>query len=179
MRRLLVRLRDERSGLALIEFALVVPVLLVLYLAGYQVSDVISCNRKVTIATRAVADLVSQYAIMSPSQLDQILAATTQVMSPYPTNSALIRVSQVTPDPVGQGATVKWSRAINGAKRVKGSSYTMPANMPTSGLTYILAEVNYAYVPAVNFGFMSSKGLSETIFMVPRVSSTIDCDDCT
>lgn len=50
--RFVAALRDRR-GVAMVEFALILPVMLVLYLGGAQLQDGIACNRKVTIATRA------------------------------------------------------------------------------------------------------------------------------
>lgn len=52
-------IRENTSGVVLIEFALVLPVMLVMYLGAYTVSDMVACNRKVTIAATTVADLVS------------------------------------------------------------------------------------------------------------------------
>ncbi|NDU79348.1 pilus assembly protein, partial [Actinomadura sp. DSM 109109] len=61
--------RDER-GIALVEFALSVPLLLLMFIGSYQLTDAISAYRKVTTATRAIADLSSQYTTVSNSDLD-------------------------------------------------------------------------------------------------------------
>ncbi|WP_447411811.1 TadE/TadG family type IV pilus assembly protein, partial [Clostridium perfringens] len=53
-------LRRDRRGTVLVEFAVMLPVMLVLWMGSLQIEDGIACNRKVTIATRAVADLVAQ-----------------------------------------------------------------------------------------------------------------------
>ncbi|MBY0304714.1 MAG: hypothetical protein K2W86_06140 [Sphingomonas sp.] len=60
-------LRLNCQGLALVEFALTAPFLILLYLGTYQVNDAVGCNRKVTITARSVADLTSQFATVTPA----------------------------------------------------------------------------------------------------------------
>ncbi|MBV9840698.1 MAG: pilus assembly protein [Sphingomonadaceae bacterium] len=170
--RLLRRLRDCTRGVALTEFALCVPVLLVLYLGGVQISDAIACNRKVTITSRAVADLISQNATMSSSQINTVLNASTQVMVPYPASRALVRVSELTTDGSGN-TTVTWSEAINGSRRTLGSSFTLPPAIKLANSSLIYSEVAYAYQPRISLGFIKPLSLTQTVYMVPRVSSSI------
>jgi Flp pilus assembly protein TadG len=51
------RLACDARGVALVEFAICLPVLILLYLGAYVISDAITCNRKVTRSARAVTDL--------------------------------------------------------------------------------------------------------------------------
>lgn len=171
------RWRASERGTALIEFAIVLPVTLALYLGGFQFSDAIACNRKVTVTARAIADLTSQYSAVSVSQLDTILGASAQVMAPYSTASVQVRVSQISVDQYYH-TTVAWSRAINGAARTPGSSFALPASMTIAGVSLIYAEVSYTYTPTMGFGMVRPVTLSEKIYMVPRVTSTIACNDC-
>jgi Flp pilus assembly protein TadG len=54
------RLWADQGGVSAVEFAICLPFIVLLYLGGYQLSDSISAYRKVTAATRTVADLTSQ-----------------------------------------------------------------------------------------------------------------------
>lgn len=172
------RLADQERGIALVEFALSVPILLLLFLATFQITDALSCSRKVTITTRAVADLTSQYATISSANVNDILNASAKMMAPYSSANALVRVSELATD-VNGNTTVVWSEAINGAKRAAGSSYTLPSSVKqlpatSTDKTYIIvAEVSYAYKPPVNFGIVGRLGLSDVIYMNPRISSSV------
>lgn len=170
--------RDTR-GLALIEFALVLPILLILYLGSVQLQDGIACNRKVTIATRATADLIAQNATGTTSarEVDNSLAAATQVMAPYPGSRAVIRLTQVTVNSRSQ-ALVDWSRARGGQADPKGTAIAIPAQMRVPGISFLFARVNYGYRPPTNFGFIGPINLGDTLIMLPRNSSTIICADC-
>ncbi|USI72211.1 TadE/TadG family type IV pilus assembly protein [Sphingomonas morindae] len=180
MRRgLLARLARAERGTALIEFTIVVPVMLILYVASVQVADAIACSRKVTITTRAVADLMAQNTsgTTSKAEIQGMLAASTQVMAPFATSSAFIRLSEVTTDNQGVSRVV-WSQAMNGAPLAANAVYPLPTAMKIPGVYLLLAEVNYSYKPSVDFGFMTSKTLSDSIYMVPRNTNNITCSDC-
>ena len=79
---------SDRRGVAASEFAMSLPFLVLLYIGGYQLSDAISAYRKVAVATRTVADLTSQYTSVSYDDLDEILNASAQVLSPYKISAA-------------------------------------------------------------------------------------------
>ena len=92
----------------LIEFAIALPVMLVMYLGAYTVSDMVACNRKVTIAATTLANLASH--ALSPTSVlgaSSTTSATTYlssgalVLSPYPMDKAtetitLLRVCSTT-----------------------------------------------------------------------------------
>lgn len=178
--RLGAALRRDRSGTALLEFAITLPVMLVLYLGGFQLMDAIACNRKVTVTARAAADLVSRSSTSTvvKSDIDSALGASVQIMYPYSAANALVRVTEITTDGSGN-STVAWSRAINGAARVKNAAFTLPASIKNNNTSLIFAEVNYAYLPPVaSFKIVSPSSLTQTVYMAPRSFATLTCGDC-
>jgi Flp pilus assembly protein TadG len=162
--------RDVR-GTSLIEMGILLPVLSMLFIGGYQLSDASACKRRVTIVSRAMADLVSQYTVLTNSQLDSILDASTQIMSPYPIASASVRVSQITTDGASK-PHVSWSRAKNGTALTPGADFNLPLTMRVANTSVIYSEVSYTYTPA--FGkVMSQSVFSQNLYMLPRASSTV------
>lgn len=135
--RMLRRLSDNRRGMALVEFALCLPVLIVLYLGGAAALDMISCTRKVTTATRAVVDLVGRtmspaiiYNDPSSASATSYLSASAVVMAPYKLDSAteqvsLLRVCDAT------HAYVVWTQAQTQA--ADGSGVSAVASTHTAG----------------------------------------------
>jgi len=169
-------LRDHR-GLAAVEFAFALPILLLMYLGGFQLSDAIACNRKVTITARAVADLTSQYATLAPSDADTILNASAQIMAPYKASNALVRVSEIYVKDAST-ATVVWSRAVHGQALKAGAPFKIPPSIVTPDTYLIYSEVNYAYVPPVIYGIVGPLSLSDAIYMTPRISNSVTCNGC-
>lgn len=178
-------LARDTHGVALIEFAMVMPILLILYLGSVQLQDGIACNRKVTIATRAAADLIAQNASGSTTKadIDNSLAAAAQVMAPYRSDRAVISLTQVTVDPTLQ-LRIVWSRARNGPAHQPGTVISLPPgmNLPlimrVPGLSVIVAHVTYNYRPLANFGYVKPIAFQDYIVMLPRNTLTILCTDC-
>lgn len=164
-------LRDTRAVSAT-EFAIVLPFLVTLYLGGYQLSDAISAYRKVTTATRTVADLTSQFPAVSDSDLDTVLAASQQVMTPYKVQNAQLTVSQVIVSSTGD-ATVDWSRGLNTQELKKGDPYTLPASIKQKNTSLIIATIKYNYVPIVAPTLIGTIPMRDDIIMSPRATDTI------
>ena len=78
----------ERRGIAAIEFAVLLPVLLVLYLGTFEVGQAISIKLNNSLAARTVADLASQYTTIYNADMTSILGASTTVMAPSGTESS-------------------------------------------------------------------------------------------
>ena len=56
------RLIRERRGVSAVEFALLLPFMLTLYLGGTEITQAITIKRKTTIVTRTIGDFVAQAA---------------------------------------------------------------------------------------------------------------------
>lgn len=172
-------LRRDARGVAMIEFALILPVMLFLYLGGVQLQDGIACDRKVTSTARAAADLISQNTTgsMSASEVDDNLNAASQVLLPFSSTPAKIRVTEIGVD-ANLKATVKWSRGFKTSPYARGLAMTVPSAMQQPNTYYLLAEVTYAYKPPVSFASIGALTLGDSIYMVPRNTDQINCPDC-
>ena len=172
-------LRDDDRGLALVEFAIILPFLVLLYLGGYVLTDKVARSRKITIAARALADMVAQSATgtTTANELDNELAATTQVLTPYPVAQSAMRVTEVYTDSTLK-TTVKWSRGLRTAAYTPNALFTLPAALKVAGTYLLIGEVTYAYTPPVAFGIVQPGTLADRIIMLPRNTSSIDCGDC-
>lgn len=167
-----IRILGDVRGVSATEFAIVLPFLILLYLGGYQLSDAISAYRKVTTATRTVADLTTQYTSITNADLDAILSASQQVMSPYKISNAKLVVSQVSVDNSGS-ATVSWSRGLNTGPLTQGAPYTLPNSIKQNNTSLIVASIQYAYTPIVAPGLIGAIPMRDDIIMSPRASSTV------
>ncbi|NIJ16457.1 TadE/TadG family type IV pilus assembly protein [Sphingobium vermicomposti] len=161
-----------QRGLAAVEFAVSAPVLILLYLGTFQVTDAMTTKRKVSITTRAIADLTTQYSSLTTTDADAVLAATTQIMAPYDASPGRYLISEIYID-AGGVAKVIWSRARNGTARAKDSSITVPSGIAQNDSYVILAETSYNYTTNYTAGLIPSVTMTDSIYMYPRLSTQI------
>jgi Flp pilus assembly protein TadG len=163
--------RDE-GGVSAVEFALLLPLMVMLYLGGVEISQGLTIDRKVTLVARTVADLAAQVSSISNADMTNILNAASSVLAPYSTTDAKVTVSQVSIDGNGR-ATVTWSDSKNGTARSPGSVITLPSalNVPNSSL--IWGEVSYDYKPVIGYVITGTMTLTDQIYMRPRLSDSV------
>ena len=171
-RRRLGRLPRDQRGIAAVEFALLLPLMLTLYLGTVEVSQGISADRKVTMTARTVADLVSQTTTINNAGMNDILAASTAVMYPFSTNNLKVTVTAVNIDANGK-ATVTWSDSYNGTARAVGSTITLPAALVVNSSSLVWSEVQYIYTPTIGYVITGSLTLKDQLYMSPRLSNSI------
>ena len=159
--------RDERAVSA-VEFALLAPMMIGLYLGGVEISEGISVDRKVTLAAGAVANLAAQTSTISVSQMTDVLDATTTIMAPYSTSPMKITVSCINID-ANKLATVKWSVTRNGT--IKSGNVTLPSALQVANTQLLFGEVSYSYTPTIGHVIKSAINLSDTMYMAPRISA--------
>ena len=172
VRRRLARLARDERGVSAVEFAMLLPLMVTLYLGGVEVSQGISIDRKVTLTARTVADLVSQSASINNAGMNSVLQAATAVLSPYPTTNAKVTVSVLKID-ANSKVTVEWSDTLNGTARAKGSTVTIPGALVVPNTSLVWGEASYNYKPVVGYVLTGNLNLNDQIFIRPRLSDTI------
>ncbi len=165
-------LAGDQRGVSAVEFALLLPLMLALYLGVVEISQGIGADRKVTMTARAIADLVAQATSMSNSDMTNSLNAATAVMAPFPDSKLKVTVTSVAVDANGN-ATVKWSDTKNGTARAIGSTVTLPAALKINSSSLIWSEVEYAYKPTIGYIVSGTLTLKDHIYMRPRLSECV------
>ena len=165
--------RRDGRGVAAVEFALTVPVLILASLGSYEAFQAAAAYRKLSATTIELASVVSQYTTMSASDVSAVMSATSQIMAPFPTSSLSVVLTEITTNSSSQ-ATVTWSQAYNGGTALtQGSSYTLPVSLRTASTSYILVQSGYAWSPMVTGGPLGTINMTDQIYGLPRQSSSI------
>src|SRR3990170_1975199 len=171
MRRTAARMLADRSGIAATEFAVIVPVMLVMFFGTVEFSSGVAVNRKVTLMARTLSDLTSQSTSVNDTDLTGFFAASKGVMTPYPSSPTQSTISELYVDS-SKVVKVMWSKGH--APRAAGSTITIPTELQVPDTYLIFSEVSYRYVPTVG-QVMGSTGvnLADVAYTRPRQSTCV------
>ncbi len=172
LRRKLARFSSDRSGMSAVEFAMLLPLMMTLYLGTAEISQGISINRKVTLTSRALADLASQPTNITNADMTNILNAASSIIAPYSISNLKATVSELTIDANGK-ATVTWSDTLNGTARSVGQVVTLPTALAVPSTSLIFGEVQYNYKPTIGYVVTGTLTLKDQMYMRPRQSNSV------
>src|ERR1044072_7291906 len=167
-RRLLRRFQDDKRGVSAVEFAMLLPLMITLYSGGVEVSSAIAVDRKVTLVSRTLGDLVAQSTSVNATDMTNILNAASSVVQPYSSSLIQVTVSRVDVD-ANSVARVIWSKTKNGT--VQSGTVTLPTALNTANTSVIWAQSQYTYTPAIGYVVTGPITLRDQIYMPPRLSS--------
>jgi Flp pilus assembly protein TadG len=187
MRRLLekfagrwVALGHDRRGVALLETALVIPVLIVMLLGGYEVARYALLQQKLTRTVISTADLVTQGETISAPELDSILSAASFMMQPFADESAQnIIVTSITATSAGV-PKIDWQRpgggSLTGVASKLGTTVGATATLPTgftvaANTNAIFAEIFYQFSPTFAADIVPPQTLYQLAVFRPRVTA--------
>lgn len=176
-------LGQDCRGLAAVEFAFVLPLMLVMFFGTVEFSSGVAVDRKVTLMARAASDLTSQATQVVDADLQNFFSASVGIMTPYDPTPTKVTLSEIYVDN-SKIARVQWSKAgvmatgatqatLTASTRSQGDVVTniVPAALLVAGTYLIFSEVSYKYVPTIGY-VMAKSGinLSDVAFTRPRQS---------
>jgi Flp pilus assembly protein TadG len=187
MRLLLWRWQRSTAGAAAVEFALLAPMMSILFIGAVELSQVIAVNRRVTQIAGSTGDLVARADTqISQSAITDIMKVGGYVMEPYSQAPLQIILSNVTSSPADATNTKQsWMCTYKGSGGSGGTTtcsctntkQAIPPNLVTTNDSVVMAKVTYAYKPLLFDHFMkadwaSSGGgtytLARTHYLKPR-----------
>ena len=179
MPKVLRRFTRNRRGVAAVEFAIVLPVMIALYLGCAELSVGLSAARKVTLIASTLANVAGQYKTISTTDMTTILNTSTDIAKPFSANNVTVTLSCLKTDLNGK-TTVMWSDTLNGTARVVGSMITIPPSLTAPNQSLLLGEASYPYTPAIGYNITGTINLSEKMYMRPRMTApTYNSTACT
>jgi Flp pilus assembly protein TadG len=169
----------DAGGASAVEFAVILPVMLLMFFGTVTVSSGVAVDRKVTLVARTLSDLVSQASVITDSDFSNCFAASTSIMTPYSPTPVKAKISEVKID-ANSKATIVWSKASNDTARGVGSvvTGTVPAALLVPNTYLIWSEVSYDYKPAIGYDGASGYAaptfpLGESFYTRPRQSACV------
>jgi Flp pilus assembly protein TadG len=179
------RFKRDAKGVAAVEFALVFPIMIALYLGSVEISGALQANKNVSKIASTVADLVTQQENVTKSEIKAIAEIGEAIMFPYTETAPEITLVGIrVEDKPNPRAIVAWSRRYMGGATSQpiapGTEIEIPARLKIQDSFLVRGTADLSYKPVVTW---SSKGegvfsMDETYYLRPRLSAEVTCDDC-
>lgn len=169
---LLRRFGRETRGVSAVEFALIAPFMILLYLGAVEVSLALSIDRKITSVSSALADLVAQDDIITDDEMTDILNAGAVIVAPFPTEPLQIRITSVFMAS-DESVEVTWSDAMGTSPLAEGGSVAMPQGVLDRNRSVIMVEVDYQYDTMFSQLGVNQFDISEVFYLRPRRSIVV------
>lgn len=177
------RVRDDRSGLGGVEFALIAPLLLVVYLMAFELTLAFNTSKRATASASTVADLVSRTDKVVKADLDDMVDVVAAIFAPYSPQSLSLKITGVKVDSV-KAATVAWSWSNSGsAPYVAGATVPVPSDMLEADIFLVRTELSVShellmYLPALSGSEIQNLTIGREFYFRQRVNTDITCSDC-
>lgn len=177
------RWQRDTDGIAAVEFALIVPIMALMFIGAVELSQALTVDRRVNQVASSTGDLVARATkTISTTEITDIMKAGGYIMEPQSQGPLKIVLRNVSSSP--SNATIakqSWICTYNGTGATQtcqctNTAYTLPANMVTTNDSVVVSEVTYAYKPLVFDYFMKKSfggstgtySLAQTIYLKPR-----------
>lgn len=177
----------HEKGLAAIEFAMVLPVMLVMLMGTIEVSNLLTAERRAENVAATLCDLVARDDSVTEAEISDIFFAAESVMADMDSSTLKMVITSVN-ESSGK-AVVGWSRAKNAAADSKGSTVTdLPSGILTTGGSVIRVRVTYPYSlttmgstnykqsgsgPIMAYDLGASHTINKTFYLRPRLAAQL------
>jgi Flp pilus assembly protein TadG len=167
-----IRIIGNRTGAVAVEFALVVPVILFLFLGTFEATAVIRAKMKFANSAPILANLVS---MQSPTAQGNLIAdfctGADYAMAPYPTANMAAQINSVTN--TNGTASVDWTANCGSVSNPQ-SALTLAASLiPNSGDSVIVVQASYSYNTPIALVMPAVFNFTDVAFSRPRNGATV------
>lgn len=178
------RLWRDRRGIGAVEFALLAPVLLMLYICAFELTVGLSVAKRATRATGTIADLVAQQSEkVNKAFLATMVDVADSIFVPFTSSNLSLKISGITID-AANAAKITWSWQKGGTRPYAvGASVVVPTEMQKPSTFLIRAELSAPHdlmmFMANAFSMTTTQiTIKREYFFRQRVGDSISCTDC-
>jgi Flp pilus assembly protein TadG len=171
--------RDDR-GSAAVEFAVIVPLMLVMFFGMVEITSAVAVNRKISMVTQQLADLASRYTTVNDTDMTNFGIIGNAMLTPYSSTPLQATITEIYIDPATGVARAQWSKGY--APRAAGTTVSVDPNLIAKDSSnkiianqyLIFTEASYLYKPAVGYVMgVAGVTLSDKTYMRPRMASCV------
>ena len=179
----------DRSGVSAVEFALLAPLMVLLYCGMTELTQGYLAKRRADHVSATLGDLTAQVSSINQANISDVFKAAALIMAPYPATDANLsmRLTSVVSDPTTGSLKVVWNatqgsgtgwRTLSQIQSDITDPTTKTVTMIGKGDGVIVAEAKYQYSPFTKYFISTPVTFSNVFYLRPRRSSAVACTDC-
>jgi Flp pilus assembly protein TadG len=176
------RFRKSQEGVAAVEFALILPLMLLIFFGVVESSMALLCRADISIMSSTAADLISQESTTNTADLSNVYAAASTVLYPYysggATGKPTIRLTSVaydagsaTPTTAGKVAwtcTQAGTGTLTPTARNKDDVVTFAQPLMNTNGSVLMAEIAYSYSSPTTQVITGAINMTNNFYTKPR-----------
>lgn len=172
------RLRRDERGASALEFALIAPVMILLFMGTVEAGQVVVAGRRTGHAASALADLVSQGGTapgqVSDADMSDSFAAAVAMMRPMSGTPLKMKATSVTYD-ANRLPKVDWSDGYGLTADTAGATFSgLPAGLLVDpGDTVVVVKAQYTLIQASKVVIKTDIGYTRSAYLKPRNGKVI------
>jgi len=169
-----IRLLHDRRGVAAVEMALLSPVLVMLFLGTFEVTQLIRVKTKMALAAQVIQGMAASQSSATANSLAIAYSGGQLVMTPFAGSSLTAAIASVTFDSSGAASTVAWQVVEGNTTGMTASvACTLAAHMSLGSDSVIVVKTTYAYTPILSYMLAKSYALTQVTYGRPRNTGSI------
>lgn len=146
-----------RAGIAALEFAILLPMMVFLLFGSIDLIDAVGANRRTENVAASLADVVSRDTEVTDAEITGLWSAMAVLMVPDDVSEVRARITSIEVETTTL-ARVVWSEGHGLSALTAGASIDLPDDMMIAGTSVILAEADMSYEAPL--GILSPSALS-------------------
>jgi Flp pilus assembly protein TadG len=175
--------RDE--GAIMLEAAIVLPILVMMFVGMIEFSQAFTARRKVASTAITTADLVAQVSSVSTPQLNDIVSVSNALLAPFSATPLRITITSVGLDANSNAATLwscTWSSVTASPTctappqgcTATGTPFTLPSGLlGQAGSSIIVTNATYNYKPPMGQFLIGGVTFNSVSYFKPRLAPCV------
>jgi Flp pilus assembly protein TadG len=176
-------LEHDQYGVAAVEFALILPIMLLLFLGSFETTNLVLAFMKLEASAETVADLVAQTrvnTVLQSTDFTNITNAAKQVLTPLPTSGSVLKIALASVTYNTGSAVIDWHTEVNSATPITTANIPNNASLANLGNqangstdSVIIVTMTYSYSSPFTYMLSSSYTLTESALNRPRYMNCV------
>lgn len=161
-----------RAGIAALEFAILLPMMVFLLFGSVDLIDAVGTNRRTENVAASLADVISRDTEVSDAEITGIWSAMAVLMAPDNAADVRARITSIEVESTST-ARIVWSEGHGMSALTEGSTIDLPTDMMIAGTSVILAETEFTYEAPLGILFAGAMDFEHTAYRRSRLVDPI------